>query len=274
MRLREQTTKDIILKLPLKVRLLGIFLIILGILNPIILYFLNNSQILLKIGSTLHFIVFSLSLTCFLILIFIQTVYLFYFFRIHNVNTSYGHVVLLILNVISFFGSINSIFLFLPIFITGFYLLTHFKTLQVSKNEEMIHYSERFFVLFYTYKSIPFSEINHIQLEYKTGLKFLSKSKELHKFYIKLFLFEKDPGYENIPINIEEEQDSFEFFRPQTLRQTLILRPFLIDSSYFNFKDHEFMKLDQLINKLLVMMGYTKSEELKIDRKTTIIYKN
>ena len=73
---------------------------------------------------------------------------------------------------------------------------------------------------------------------------------------------EKDPGFEDEVIADGDEKDTLEFFRPQTLRKKLISKPFLINSSFLNFRGDEMVKNTQLVEELLKLTEFSKSEEI------------
>ena len=269
MRIKQVTDNSIILILPRKQRYLGLVLTILGISLPIFLYLLNNYQLVFPNGSELESLVFYWSLGYFLGHIFIFGIpWIYYFFSIRNIITGFGHILLLALNITAYLGTFSSIFVFLPILITGIYFLTHFRTLEIEKTQRHFHFHDRIFLLFYFRSKIPFLEINEITFEYKNGLEFVSRGTSPHNYNIKLSFSEKDPGFEDDPIYVEEEKDSLEFYRPQTLRQTLISKPTLIDSSFLNFNNYEMLKFNKLIKELLRITEFTQSEKIVEGKKT------
>ncbi|MFX1294744.1 MAG: hypothetical protein ACFFD2_07815 [Promethearchaeota archaeon] len=274
MKIKQITDKSIILTLPRKVRYLGLFLILLGVLLLISLYIINNYLIFFSYGSNLQALVLTLSLGYLLGYIFILEIpSIYYFYLIHNSITGYGHILLLILNITAYIATYSSIFSFSPILITGIYFLTHFKTITTDKSKDIFNFQERIFFFFYVKKIIPISEVKELKLEYNLGLKFSSKIGDQHKYYIKFYLFEIDPGFKDIPISVEDEEESLEFFRPQTLRKTLISKPTLIDSSFLNFNNYEMEKFNKIIKEFLRLTELSHTEEIINDKKTIVKFR-
>lgn len=263
MRIKQRTENGIILALPMKQRYLGVLFTLLGILIPIVLYFANSFQTTFLLNLEFGRYFFYISLGSLLSLIFVfELPSIVYFFSIHNKITGFGHIILLILNVTVYLGTYSSIFAFSPVLIIGIYLLSHVKTIHFKKDKAHLSYFERIFLIFIAKTVIPFSEIEEIVLEYKIGKNFLRKGKDQHQYRIKLYLTEKDPGFEDEVIADGDEKDTLEFFRPQTLRKKLISKPFLINSSFLNFKGEEMVKNNQLLKKLLKLTEFSKSEEI------------
>ncbi|MHA1132102.1 MAG: hypothetical protein ACTSRC_05725 [Candidatus Helarchaeota archaeon] len=265
--MKQITENRITLVLPYKIRLTGLFLIILGIIIPVLLYFNNGYQTILVTGSLLKSIISNASFFLFLsYLIILEIPSIYYFFSSHNMNTAYGHILLVFLNLTAYIGTTASIFSFAPVLITGIYFITHFKNIRIDNLTETIHFQERILLLFFTHKQIPFSELKEIILEYKV-------SRNSHQYGIQLYILEKDPGFEDVPLNVEAEKDSLEFFRPQTLRKTLLSKPFLLDSSYFNFRGYEMKKFDEVLKNILIMTRFVRRDEIKKGNRTINKYR-
>ncbi len=274
MRIKDSSEQGIHLTLPTKVKYIGLFLTTFGVLIPIFLYYSNDSQIIISPGFPSGSLIINSSLIFLLsYLISLQIPSIYYFFSLHNTMTAYGHILLAFLNVIVYIGTKSSIFSFSPILICGIYLLTHFKTIAINKSEETIHFQERIFLLFFVRKKIPFSELKEMVLQYKIGLNFLERASDSHQYGIQLYVLERDPGFEEIPLNLEAEKDSLEFFRPHTLRQTLISNPMLIDSSCINIQGRRKEKLNEIIDTIIKLIGFSNIQEIKKDKKTQIIYR-
>ncbi len=262
MKIKQLTENRIILTLPMKQRYLGLLMTVLGIFIPVALYIFNGFQINFILNIEFGGLIFYTSLGSLLSLIIIFEIpSILYFLSVHNKITGFGHIVLLIINIIAYIGTYSSIFAFSPILLVGLYLLVHFKTIDFNKDKANISYFERIFLLFVSKSVIPFSEIKEIVLEHKIGLGFLTKGKNPHQYGIKIYLLEKDPGFEDAIIADEEEKDALEFYRPQTLRKTLISKPFLLNSSLINFKGREMVKTNRLLEGLLRLIEFSKSEE-------------
>ncbi|HUY00440.1 MAG TPA: hypothetical protein VMV49_12840 [Candidatus Deferrimicrobium sp.] len=255
MKIKQVTEKNITLTLPSKQRYLGFIFVILGLLIPLLIYIFNGHQIILVIGSPLATILLKISIASFLGYLFIQIASIYYFFSIRNNMTAYGQIILLGLNIVGYIALYSTIFLFSSFIITGIYLLTHFKTLNFDKTTSLISYHERIFALFYTSNTIPFSEINEIVVEYKPRLGFRQKKGNLHR--VRLYFLEKDPGIADIPTDDEKEIDTVLLYQPQILRKTLIHKPFLIDSCFFNFKGYEMTRISQLLEQLIPLIGFS-----------------
>ncbi len=268
MKIKQITEKRIILILPSKIRYLGLSLIIFGILIFILLSIFNNYQISFVPDSKLRFIISNLSLWTVLGLIFICEIpSIIYFFIIRNNYTGFGHVLLLVINFLVYIGSYSSIFMFSPILVTGIYFITHFKSVNIDSD---FTFRERILLLFATRKTIPLQEIREIILKYHNEFKILGTPETPHTYRLKLFLLEKDPGFEDVPIADADEKDSLNFFRPHTLRKKLFSKPVLIDSSFFNYKNHEMVKFNRLIEALLTITKFSRVEEISKNNEITI----
>ena len=262
MRIIRITESSITLNLPKEQRILGLSLIIVGILVPIFLFFLNDYQISLSNDLALKLFIQNLSFWSFLGGFFAFGILsIYYFLVIRNLFTGLGHILLLILNITAFITTYSSIYAFSPFLITGVYFLTHFKSLICEKTESALIISERIFLIFHRQISIPFNEIKELKLEYRVGSRFLKRTKTPHRYRIALYLFEKDPGFEDLPISLVDEKDSLEYFRPQTLRKTLLSKPFLINSSLFNLKDRDMVQMNRFLEELSRLTGIFFAEE-------------
>ena len=274
MRIIQNTESSITLILPKKQRIVGFCLTIVGVLIPILLYILNDKQISLSYNLALKGFIQSLSFWCFLGgFLTLGVLGICYFFLIRNHFTCLGHILLLILNSSTLIITYSSIYAFSPFLITGIYFLIHFKSIRCEKADSSISISERIFLLFHTQISIPFNEIKELTLEYRVGLGFLKRNKPPHRYRITLYLFEKDPGFEDLPFSSEDEKESVEFFRPQTLRKSLLSKPVLINSSLFNLKDREMVQMTQLIQELSRFIGFFYPEEIVKGKRKLIEYK-
>ncbi len=274
MEITSDTPEKLVLKIPRKNRYVGLLLMVLGILLSIILMILNNYQIYFTSNEYFKSIIFNSSLSYLLAYIFlIEIPCICYLLSIKNLYTSIGHILLLLINITGYIATSSSILAFSPVFITGFYYFTHFKSIIVDKEKSNFKFQERLFLIFYRSKIIPFSEIEEFTFEYKIKQGFLNKKEIKHQYCLKLYLFERDPGFEDIPLKVEDEVDSPNFFRPHTLRKTLLQHPTLIDSSFFNFKNNELKKFEKIINKLLQFTGFHRVEEIKKDRQTIIKFR-
>jgi hypothetical protein len=274
MRISQITEGSITLKLPKKTRILGGTLLIIGVIIPIVLYLLNNYQISLSNSLGLKSIIQSFSLGSFLGgFVSLELLGVSYFFIIRNNSTALGHILLLLLNSTAFIATYSSVFTFSPVLITGLYFLTHFKAIQCEKSASRVNLSERIFLIFHTQMSIPFNEIQKFSLEFREHFGFLRKNKFSHQFQMTLALFEKDPGFEDVPITVENEKASPEFFRPQTLRKRLISKPVLINSSLFNLKDQDLIQIKQLVEAMSRLMDFSLTEEKILGKKKVMEYK-
>lgn len=274
MKIKQITEDNIILTLPLVQRYLGVLLLICGILIPVSLFFINNNQVFLDSGSNLGTLIFNLSLGSFIGFIFIfQIPNIIYFFAMQNILTGIGHILLFILNTVAFIGTYSSIFSFLPILVSGIYLILHFKSIIVDKSTAVFTFQERILALFYSKKTIPFAEIKEIRLQYRNGLGFLTGKGVQHRYRLRLYFLEIDPGFENVSITGEEEEQSSEFFRPITLRKKLLSQSALIDSSFFNVKSYQMRKLERIIRELLRLTNFSLQEEIKKDHGIIICYR-
>jgi hypothetical protein len=274
MKISQISESSITLNLPKKQRILGFILLIVGFIIPILLYFLNNYQISLSTSLGLKSLIQSLSFWSFLggfVILGLLGVY--YFLTIRNSFTALGHIMLLIINTIAYIASYSSIYTFSPVLITGLYFLTHFKSITCEKSGLRFKLSERIFFIFHTQISIPFNEIQKFTLDYRGGFRLLKRSKTPHQFRLILHLFEKDPGFGDTPVTLEPEKDSLEFFRPQTLRNTLISNPFLINSSLFNWKDKDLIQMRRLAEQMSRLMDFSLAEEKVLGNKKVMEYK-
>jgi len=262
MRINQSTESSITLNLPKKQRIIGSCLTFIGVLISILLYFLNNKQISLLSNQTLMELIQNLSFWGCLGGVFtFGVLFISYSLFIHNYFTALGHILLLILNSTTFILSYSSIYTFSPLLITGIYLLTHFKAIRCEKADSSIAISERIFLLFHTQIFIPFNEIKQMILQYRVGLGFLKRNKLPHRYQIMLSLFEKDPGFEDLPFGLDTEKESIEFFRPQTLRKTLISKPVLINSNLLNFRDRGMIQMNRFLEEFSRLTGFTLTEE-------------
>ncbi|NVM54582.1 MAG: hypothetical protein HWN66_12835 [Candidatus Helarchaeota archaeon] len=262
MKIKQITERNIKLTLPTKVRYLGLIFTIIGIIIPIYLFILNDNKIYVPIESNLNSLIWSLGLSGLLgYIIGFEVPSIYYFFRIRNSITFYGHILLLVLNIMVYIGTYSLIFAFSPFLITGIYFLTHSKMISLDGIKATLEFHERIFLFFISRNSIPFSEIKEFVLEYAEGLGFLNRGGKPHRYRIQLYLLETDPGFEDEPIAVEDEEDSLEFFRPQTLRKTLISKPILIDSSLINYNNDEMVKLNQLIKEIMRLTEFSYTEE-------------
>lgn len=270
MKIIQLTENSITLTLPKKIRYLGLSFIIFGITISIILLIINNYQIAPIINPDLRILILNLSLWGVIIpFLFLEIPHIIYFLNIRNSYTAFGHFLLIILNIIVVFGTFSSIFSFSPVFFTGIYFITHFKTIQIDKTKSTIAFWERIFFLFHTSTTIPFTEIREIVLEYRHSLDSMGNE---HRYRIKLYLLENDPGFEDVPIAAEEEKESPEFFRPHTLRKTLISKPILIDASYFGFHGKDLGKINQVLKVSAQLLEFSFSEEIEKDNLKVIKY--
>lgn len=271
MKINQITENSITLTLPKKIRYLGFSLIIIGIMVSIFLLIINNYQISPINNPDFGILILNLSLwgvtVPFLIL---EIPSMIYFFGIRNRVTAFGYVLLIILNITVFVATYSSIFSFSPVFVTGIYFITHFKTIQIDKTKAGIEFRERVLFLFHTRSTIPIEEIREIVLEYRYGLDYMGNQ---HRYRIKLYLLEKDPGFEDVPIAAEEEKDSPQFFRPHTLRKTLISKPVLIDSSYFGFGGKDMGRINQILKTISQLFEFNFSEEIDKDNLKIIKYR-
>ena len=264
MRIEEITDNKIILMLPKKQRFFGLILLILGFLIPIFLYFWNSFQLIIINDSNAKFLILILGLTTFLIyLLVFQIPSLYYFHSIQNNSSLLGHLLLLVLNIVGYVAGHSSIFLFIPILITGIYLLLHFNSVRISRDSSVIVFHERVIALFVSDISIPFAEVDEIVLESKYKTIFFKK--EPFHFSTRLYLFEKDPGFEDTPITDAEEADSSVFFRPQTLRRTLIQKPHLLLTCFLDFRGAQMKKIKNLLEKLVYLIEFSLVDDIKND---------
>lgn len=274
MRISQITEGSVTLTLPKKQRILGTTLLIIGVIIPIVLYPLNNYQISLSNSLGLKSIIQNFSLGTFLGgFLSLELVGVSYFFIIRNNFTALGHIILLILNTTAYIAAYSSVYIFSPVLLTGFYFLTHFKSIKCEKAAYRFNLSERIFLIFHIQISIPFSEIQKISLAFREHPGGLRRNNLPHQFRITLDLFEKDPGFEDLPITSENENASLEFFRPQTLRKTLISKPVLINSSLINLKDQDLIQIKRLIEEMSRLMDFSLAEEKVLGKKKVMEYK-
>jgi hypothetical protein len=274
MKISQITEGSITLNLPQKQRILGLFLLISGLLVPILFYFLNNYQIFLYNSLGLKSLIQNLSLGSFLGgFVLLGLLIISYFFTIRDNFTALGHIMLLILNTTAFIATYSSIYTFSPVLLTGLYFITHFKVIKCEKAASRFILSERIFLIFHTQISIPFNEIQKFSLGFRECAGFLRRSKPPHQYRMTLDLFEKDPGFEEVPITVENEKASPEFFRPQTLRKTLISKPVLINSSLLNLKDQDLVQMRRLVEAMSRLMDFSLVEEKVLGKRKVMEYK-
>lgn len=273
MRIEKLTKDQMLLTLPRIQRYLAFVNIVMGLLAMIVLYIFNGSQIELSKGSLPWVLILSLGSTGFICyVLLLEGPSIVYFFAIRNKVTGYGHILLLILNAIVYISTYLTIYALMYWITSGLYLILHKKTIIVDKNEKQLVYQERIF-FYFTKMMIPFTEFDKIIVETQCGNGILNRIAQSKKFLVQLTLLEKDPGFITELITCEEESEIENFFRPQTLRKTLTSLPFLIDSSFLNFKGRDLLRINMICQKLVAMVGFKLIEEIKEGNKHIKIYR-